>query len=194
VADRSEAAGELLRTEGLLAQAREQFEIAVRYEPSRLPALIGLGNTSLHLGDLDRAEEVLTSAVERYPRSALALYQLGLLRQARGQLAEAERLYRRAIALQEVLGRPHALLGSILLVDGRVQEGWGHLQRAYDLGERSEGVMLARVRALVALGRRDDAILVAREAVDALPQSPEARDLLRRLLAAPAESGEREGG
>ena len=132
--------------------------------------------------------------MERYPRSALALYQLGLLRQARGQLAEAEQLYRRAIGMQEVLGRPHALLGSILLADGRVQEGWAHLERAYDLGERSEGVLLARVRALVALGRRDDALRGAREAVDALPQSRAASDLLRRLQAAPADPGEREGG
>jgi spermidine synthase len=174
---------DLQRSRKLIAAA-EAFKLALRYDPGRADSLIGLGYVNMFLGLLDEAESSLTEAVRLYPRSAAAAFRLGALREVQGRLDEAEDLYRTAVALQPMLATPHALLANRLLARDEPDEALEEFDRAVDLGERSEGVILGRVDALLRLGRHDAALEGARRAAGSFPLSPGAFDLLERAARA----------
>jgi tetratricopeptide (TPR) repeat protein len=145
-------AQELQRLDQLDA-AREQFLLALRYEPDRLEAMVGVGYIDLFRDRLDEADALLTRAVALYPRSAGAVYRLGALRQAQGRTLEAERLYRDAIARAPLLAPPRGLLGSLLLARGDAQGALELFESAVALGDTTEGVMAGREEARRRLAR-----------------------------------------
>ena len=147
VAERSQRGALALQQHDRLDEAREQFLLALRYEPDRLEALVGAGYLDFFLGKLDEADTLLTKAVALYPRSAGAAYRLGALRQAQGRVRDAERLYRDAIARAPSLGAPRGLLGGILLARGDAKGALELFESAVALGETSEGVTAGREEA-----------------------------------------------
>ena len=153
VAERAQRVALDLQKQMKLAEARDEFRLALRYEPDRLDAMAGVGFLDLYFGDLAEADELLSRAVRLYPRSAGALYRLGALRQSQGRLDEAERLYRDAISRSPLLGAPHGLLGSILLSRGDASGALEHFDRALALGDDTPGVVAGRAQALRILSR-----------------------------------------
>ena len=147
VAERAQRGAIDLQRRGELAQAREEFQLALRYEPDRLEALVGVGYLDLFRGELDEADRLLSRAVELYPRAAGAIYRLGAVRQAQGRIGEAETLYRDAIARSPRLGAPHGLLGGLLLARGDARGALEEFETAFALGDASEGVVSGRVEA-----------------------------------------------
>jgi spermidine synthase len=147
VADLAQRRGQELQQLGQVDAAREQFLLALRYDPDRLEAMVGVGYIDLFLGKLDEADRMLTRAVRLYPRSAGAGYRLGALRQAQGRNDEAERLYRDAIARAPLLGPPRGLLGSILLARGDAKGALDLFDSAVKLGDTTEGVIAGRAEA-----------------------------------------------
>src|SRR5262249_28276288 len=81
LADYFEKLGRRLQEDGKTEEARTNFERSRRYEPDRLEALVGVGYLDLFDGRLEEADQLLSRAVELYPRSAGAAYRLGALRQ-----------------------------------------------------------------------------------------------------------------
>ncbi len=171
IAEHAEKKGLALQRLNDLLKARESFLMALRYEPARLPAMLGLGYVDLFLGNIPEAESVLTKAWEMYPRSGGAAYRLGLLRELQERPDEAEVLYRQAIQLQPMLSEPHALLGHALMLRQDWTGALGHLDFAIRLGEDSPGVYMGRVEALSRLGRSDEALNRAREGSLRFPDS-----------------------
>ncbi len=153
VAERAERGALDAQRHMRLDEAREQFALALRYEPDRLESLVGAGYLDLFAGNLAEADAHLSRAVELYPRSAGAAYRLGAVRQAQGRLQEAERLYRDAIARAPASGPPYALLGGLLLARGDAQGALTLFDRAIGLGETTEGVVSGRAEARRRLGR-----------------------------------------
>jgi len=190
IAERAEKAALELQRRSRLEEAREQFLLALRYEPDRLDSLVNLGYVDVFLGKLDEAERALRAAVERYPRAAGALERLGILREVQGKKDEAESLYRRAVELEPALPGPHAMLGRMLLLRGALEQGLAEIEEAIRLGEETEAVDLARIEALLALGRAKEALRRAREAARSYPSSPEAVALLAKAAEAAGREAE----
>jgi spermidine synthase len=147
VADIMNRRGQELQRHEQAEAAREQFFLALRYDPDRLEALVGVGYLDLFLGKLDEADRLLTRAVSLYPRSAGAAYRLGALRQAQGRIDEAERLYRDSIARAPALAPPRGLLGSILLARGDAKGALDLFDTALELGDTTEGVVAGQAEA-----------------------------------------------
>ena len=147
VAERAQRGAQDLQRHMQLDAAREQFMLALRYEPDRLEALVGVGYLDLFNGNLAEADTMLSRAVALYPRSAGALYRLGALRQTQGQNDEAERLYRDAIARAPLLGQPRGLLGSLLMGRGDFKGALELFDGAVALGDKTEGVLAGRAEA-----------------------------------------------
>ena len=147
VADVAHRRAQDLQRHNQSEDAREQFLLALRYDPDRLEALVGVGYLDLFLGKLDEADTLLTRAVSLYPRSAGAAYRLGALRQVQGRIDDAERLYRDAIARAPLLGPPRGLLGSILLARGDAKGALDLFDSAVKLGDTTEGVLAGQAEA-----------------------------------------------
>ena len=138
------------------------------------------------LGDLDRAQDVLDSALDQadamtdaYSRVRL-YWSLARLADLQGQPAAALDYVRRAIALLDVtddtlhLGRAHLLCGSILLSQGRAEDAGRH----FDLAERLFGphpepedvanLYTDQSRRAAQLGDGDEAVRRAKAALEAV--------------------------
>ncbi|ANM28909.1 hypothetical protein ABI59_03745 [Acidobacteria bacterium Mor1] len=159
-----------LQGQSRFAEARDAFALALHNDPDQLDAMLGLGIVSLTLGRVEDAFQVLKSATERFPDSAGAWYRLGLVHEARGEVAVARDLYLRAVEAQPRLARPHALLGSALLREGRSSDAVEAFRHAMRLGESSQGVLIGLAEALISLGDHDAALDIARRATEAYPE------------------------
>jgi tetratricopeptide (TPR) repeat protein len=137
------------------------------------------------LGDLERAEEVLSGALARADDATDAYSRVRLywsaarLNEAQGRSAAALTYIRRAIALLDVtddalhLARAHLLCGSIMLKQGRVDEAGQHYELAEQLfGPSAEpddlaGLYTDQSKRAVLLGDAAEAIRLADAAVAA---------------------------
>ena len=138
------------------------------------------------LGDLERAQSVLDSALEQaesmtdaYSRVRL-YWSLARLNDLQGRPAAALDYVRRAIALLDVtddtlhLARAHLLCGSILMTQDRADEAGKHFDVAEQLfGTTPEPIDVANLytdqaQRAVRLGNGDEAVRRARAALDAV--------------------------
>ena len=94
------------------------------------------------------AESLLREAVRLCPRHAMALNDLAVIRESQGRLAEAEALYRRAVAADPESAAPYAGLGDVLMAKGdfkRAAEAYsGFLERLQAVKRRGDPLRLAR--------------------------------------------------
>lgn len=123
-----------------LDRAAALFREALDRDPTYVLALAGLGEAHKRKydltndpGDLERAEEAVTRALELDERIAQVHVTLGLIRSARGRYAEAENAFRRALELE-----PHSVDALIGLGDAqarsqRIGEAEAHFRRALDV-------------------------------------------------------------
>jgi spermidine synthase/tetratricopeptide (TPR) repeat protein len=147
VAQHFENLGLKLQRDKQTDAALQSFATALKYEPDRLEALVGVGYLDLFVGRLEEADRLLSRAVALYPRSAGAGYRLGVLRQMQGRVDEAERLYRSAIERAPKLAAPRGLLGSVLLARGDARGALEQFELAIELGDVTEGVIAGREEA-----------------------------------------------
>ena len=83
--------GVLLRSEGRLGEALEQFEKALAINPAYTKAIIKLGITQQELGQIEQAVETFRRALDLKPQYVDLHYRLGLLYTDRRQFEEAVR-------------------------------------------------------------------------------------------------------
>jgi tetratricopeptide (TPR) repeat protein len=91
------AEGARLLAAGRRGEARRAFEDAARENPKAAAPHIYLGRMAREDGDLPRATEELTMAVQLEPRNALAQREMGSLIFLRGDYPLASRFYSRAV-------------------------------------------------------------------------------------------------
>lgn len=82
--------GEAAYRQGRYDEAASRFEAALRENPQRLDALVGLGLSRYKLGDYDGAAVALEGAVAQAPRLATARLFLGLAHLRRGEDGRAD--------------------------------------------------------------------------------------------------------
>jgi predicted O-linked N-acetylglucosamine transferase (SPINDLY family) len=118
-----------LRDQALAAFQRGDFETSaarcrqwLRAAPAEFDAHHVLGLSELQSGRLSAAAAHLEKAVQLNPRNPFVLNNLAFARHGLGELAEAERCARAALAIDSQLADAHNNLGQTLLAAGRMQE------------------------------------------------------------------------
>lgn len=91
--------GNLLVKAGRLAEAAEQYRMAVQIEPEMVSAWNNLGVAEAGLGRLSEAESAYRRAIKMSPQYALAHYNLGRVHDALGSYDAAIEEYQKAIEL-----------------------------------------------------------------------------------------------
>lgn len=130
--------GKLLYAEGRFSEALTAFQHAVGSDEARVrvPARMGLVQSSLRIGDFrkTRAEAVLLRQERPTDAAALAIY--GDAMWASGLFGEAQEAYERALALQPGEARAHCGLARALSARGRDDEALEHGMNAVRLQPR----------------------------------------------------------
>jgi tetratricopeptide (TPR) repeat protein len=196
--DRPEAFTTLARALTLIGRTDDAVELLERClaevserDPDNVAAYVRyagyLSAVLTDAGDLSHAEDVLTEALQRaedvgdsYTRVRL-YWSIARLSEREGQSARALDYARRAVALLEAtedthqLARAHLLCAWIMGMTEKGVEAKPHLDRAEALLQgRADSADIAILRVeqskiAAQLGAADEAVLRAREAIDALP-------------------------
>ena len=126
-ADLLNCQGNALTGLGQNAEAAESFRHALQVEPKSVEAMTGLGRLSL-AEQPAAAEAWFLQVLDRQPRSAVALNDLGIARDLQGRHAAAQAAYGEAIAAAPAMRAPQVNLALSLALSGRAAEA-GRLAR-----------------------------------------------------------------
>jgi Tfp pilus assembly protein PilF len=156
--------------------------------------LVQRGRAWRVVGDLPRAEADFRLAVERNPGWAPALFYLAEILDAQGRGSEAERLYRETLRRAPGYANAACYLGQMLNLDGRYAEAEPLLRRGLQSFPYHEVCWNHLVGALIALGRSDEAVVSARQAIAlGVPLDPAVQSFLEAAGAAEAGNGKGAG-
>ncbi|MBI1776487.1 MAG: tetratricopeptide repeat protein [Proteobacteria bacterium] len=118
------------------------------------------------------------------PPSVTSIMQRGLDEHRAGRLAQAESCYREALAGDPDNPDALHLLGVIELDRGNIEAALGLIGRAVERDDRRGEFRVNLANALQAAGRRADALVQYRRAIQLMPLSPEARNNMGAALLA----------
>lgn len=138
---------------------------------------------ALGAGDLRRAESLLDAVLAATPRDADALNLLGVLRARQQRGAEAEGLFRRAIAAEALHLGAHVNLGELLLLAGRGSEALDVLLAAHRLAPERPDVNVKLASLYGARGEHERALEHLRRVTPSATGGEYFPLLLRSLLA-----------
>jgi tetratricopeptide (TPR) repeat protein len=108
-------------------------------------------------GDLPKAVEELTAAVEIYPSFVLALNELSAVYVNQNNMAGAQQALASAIKYEPNNATLHLNLGYVLLLENKFADADHELQRAVELNDMSALAHVFRGRVLIRLGNLTDA-------------------------------------
>lgn len=178
-------------------RALNHFEEAVQKDPSFAPAWAGIADVlastplrgvQVDQAMVDRARAAARKALELDPQLLDGiLAQAHLARTMDYDWREAERLYRRALALQPGAARPHNSYGVLLSLSGRFDEADRELREAMRLDPLSMQVHSNLVLNLYRQRRYSEAVAEARKAAAI---EPSYRNIYSPMAAALAEMGQ----
>ena len=182
--------------------AIEYFEQAIDKDPNYAIAYAGMadalvaaernvGAASAPLGGLARAKAVAERAVELDPMLSEAQSAMASVRAREYAWQDAERGYRLALELNPNNALAHLELGaSVLVVQGRFEEGLEEVRRAVKLDPLSPYVNTEFGRALMWAGQHDEAIPQLRKAIALEPSRNRPYNLLARALSLQGKNAE----
>ena len=116
--------GVVLRAQGRLEEAVVRYQRALALAPDHPETHNNLGVALVDLGRLDEAITHHERALAVQPAGAEMHYNLGSALQRQGRYAEALACYGRALALKPDYARAHLNRSLILLLTGKLDEGW----------------------------------------------------------------------
>lgn len=149
--------GNLLRRAGRQAEAAEEYGAALQVDPGFRAARLALLRLQAQSGQASTAEAHARELLRQNSRDAEAWSGLGAALRAQARLAEAESAYRRALALRPDYAIARHNLGALLSQLHRAEEALTELDRAARQGALSPELCFNRARALIELGRFDEA-------------------------------------
>jgi Tfp pilus assembly protein PilF len=173
--------GNLLRSSGRLRDAEEQYRIALELEPASRIARLALARLLAEGGAHAAAREEAQRLVAADARDAEAWAVLGQAQRALGDPVAAEASYRHALQLKPDYGLARHNLGALLGELKRSEESLAELDRAASLGVRGAQLHFNRGRALMELGRLDEAEAALSAAAAAAPRDLRSQVLLAKL-------------
>lgn len=131
-----------LLDQGAYGEALNLLEAALRESPDEVEARTLLARTHVHLGDLDRAEELCRRVMSEHPTELSSRINLALIRLRRGDAGEAAALLQAVVELEPGHERAWAYLGVALELLGRVDEA----ERALRMGNHHDAAVRLRDR------------------------------------------------
>jgi Tfp pilus assembly protein PilF len=143
------------------ANARTEFESALKFDEAFTPARYQLGLVQLSSGDLASAEINLVKVTQTEPRWAGALTALGTTYYGGGKFKEAIEAYRRAIAIDPKYATAYAGLGLARHAKGE-KDGVKDIERAAQIDPSSAlphlnlGIVLSQSKSKKDLARAED--------------------------------------
>lgn len=132
-ADQLQREASALKAKGLLAEAADKYQEALRVYPQFLRALIFLGATLGQQGNGERALGILEFAARLYPDDPAARYNLGIAYGALGRAPEEIAAYRRAIEIEPDLVPAYQNLGAALYSAGQPENAIEIYRRGLDV-------------------------------------------------------------
>ncbi|MGB5490914.1 MAG: tetratricopeptide repeat protein [Woeseiaceae bacterium] len=160
----------------------EFYNRAIEFRPDEEGIALSRAELLLRLGRLDDAIAAYSTAVKRWPKSALSMNALGYtLADRTERFAEAEVLIAKALQLDPDNAAIIDSHGWVLFKLGRYEEALVELQRAYDAFDDHE-VAAHLIEVLVALDRPDEALELLAAATEKRPDSPLLDDVRARLF------------
>jgi predicted ATPase len=127
----------------------------INYPHGVLSAMNMLGVYYEHLGEIEKAQEILEALVEKCrqaatrSRLAQALNNLGSVYKQQNELGKAETLLQEGMDLYEEVGQVHyagfvkVMLGEVCLVQGKMEEAQGYCRQALKTAQEIEMTALA---------------------------------------------------
>ncbi len=129
----------VLAFQGQLTRALEDFEEAVRLDPSKDLPFFGMVMALMQTDQPDRAKEILRQRLGTNPDNYLLLYALGEMQDRVGappgtpEEEEAVKALKRSIELQPEMSTSRIALGRMLLRRGELDEAIVHLEKALEI-------------------------------------------------------------
>jgi tetratricopeptide (TPR) repeat protein len=134
------------------------YEKAITYRPDNQSLILGRAELLLQVGRQDEAIVEYRAAAKRWPGSAMALNALGYtLADRTDQYEEAEKLIRKALAMNPQSPAIIDSLGWVLYKLDQSEESLAELQRAFE-GMNDPEIAAHLVEVLAELERRDEAL------------------------------------
>ncbi|MGH7996598.1 MAG: tetratricopeptide repeat protein [Opitutaceae bacterium] len=181
--------GMLLQRNGQLAEAKAEFETALRLKPDFAAAHLNLaGALARDPASAGRAESEYRAAVEAQPDYFAAYREWGKALIDRGRYAEAASVYERAVALDPASAVAHDGFGISLARTGRYPEAVAQFRAALRLEPSYSSARLALGLTLAQMNRTAEASAEFRTilANPADPNAPAARRFMALVGRAPA--------
>jgi len=145
-------------TEGF-RRARNDAERAIALDPTLASAYLALARVQVFYDwDWDAGNTSLTKAAELEPGSVEIFRIRSYLSRVAGNLDQAIKLYKQAIALDPLRANSYSAMGYLLYVAGRYDEAQAALQKALDLNPQAALVHLNLGKILLAEGRPQQAL------------------------------------
>lgn len=131
--------GAVLAFQGQLSRALEDFEKAVKLDPSKDIPFFGMVMALMQTDQTDRAKEILRERLATHPDNYILLYAYGEMQDRIGaapgtpEEEEAVKALKRSIELEPDMSTSRIALGRMLLRRGEVDEAIVHLEKALEL-------------------------------------------------------------
>ena len=183
-----ERLGELYAEQGLKVEAKSQFQMLVEHYVKN-DDIDGAIRVSQRLSDIDPqdpsvrlkfADLLLEQGASEQAMEAYGALGESLL--SRGQLDEAERLYRRLLEREIPNGEIMISICDRLLDMGRVTSAQELLTAGLEVSPDSPALQTLQVRTSMALGDTEEAVRLAREVLDNDPENTDVRGLVGNVL------------
>lgn len=168
-------------------RARPLVDEAVRLEPASPQLATLLGRIEAALGRTANAEALFERALGLHPGHAAAWLEWAAALEAVGLRHDAEETLARARKALPGSSRIRCAYASFCIATGRAEEGVEELQRLIERDRRDLAPRRLLVGHYLRAGSGEAALAQARDIVDALPESLEARDILASVYRARGE-------
>jgi len=126
-------------------------------------------------GDIESAEAVYLEILEEDPAHAEARHMAGIVCLQRGQVPQAERYFRDAIALDDQQANFHLNLGNALGAQNRAREAYECFHQAVELDPENLAALSNAASALLSMGRSAEARPYCLKILEIEPGDAEAR-------------------
>jgi len=164
--------GNLLKSQGRLAEAIAYFKNALVLQPNLIEAATNLAVTLHQTGDLAEAATYYQRAIEIDPNCAQAQNNLGILLQDRGNIADAVSCFQKAIALNPLYAKALNNLGATLQQQGELSSAIACFQQALSINSNYVPAQINLGAAMQAKSQPSEAQRLYERSIEAEPNNP----------------------
>lgn len=167
--------GDFLHEQGRLDEAIVAYAKAVDAGSQDAPLLVGYASALNLRGNVERAREVIESAIRSDPTNDVAHYNHGVILERQDALLLAESAYRESLRLEPHNHLAWGNLGNVLVRQGSLEEAINAFQRALSIEPKDARTLYNLGSLHLGHGRPQQAVYALAEAVALQPEDPGSR-------------------